>query len=246
MPLELPSDVEVCGLTWDQFLDWFRVHWRPGQHVALIGPTGAGKSTFATGILASRRYVLALDPKGGDSTLATLTEQGYQRLTQWPLPREAWDAISEGRPARYIVGHITRTMAQHDQLAGMLGRVLEDVFELGGFTVYCDEFQLLADRQMMGLGKKVELLLIAARDRGSSVLNSYQAPAWVPTAASRQATWLVLWPTRDLDVVKKLAAIGGRDWRTVWSAMQQMPEFHVLVIGRNPRMPMIVTKAPRR
>lgn len=242
-PVDLPTDRDVVGLTWDQFLDWFRIKWRPGQHIALIGPTGAGKSTFAVGILEHRRYVLALDPKGGDTTLSA---SGYQRLAEWPPPSEVWDAIAEGAPARFIVGFMTRSIPDRLRLIQLLRDTLEGVFEVGGFSVYVDEFQLLADRKMMNLAGLVEELLIAARDRAISVITSYQAPAWVPTAASRQATWIVLWPTRDIDVVKKCAAIIGRDWRMVWEAMLHLPVHHVLVAGRDPYAPLVITKAPRR
>ena len=54
----------VISAEWDLFLDWFKDNWHPGDHAALIGPTGEGKSTFAVGILGLRKWVLALDPKG--------------------------------------------------------------------------------------------------------------------------------------------------------------------------------------
>lgn len=234
---------EVRGMGWDEFLAFFKIKWRPGQHLALIGTTGCGKSTFACGVLESRRYLLALDPKGGDETLETLK---LPRLTKWPPPEKVFDAIAEGKAARFIVGPKVRTVDDRRRLVATLRDTLRGVFEAGGFTVYVDEFQLLADRKMMGLGPEVETLLVAARSKGISVVTSYQAPAWVPTAASRQATWVVLWPTRDENVVKALAAIVGRGWRLLWEAMEALPEHHVLIVGPNPREPMIITKAPRR
>lgn len=237
------SAPDIEGMAWPDFLDHFRIKWRPGQHVALVGPTGVGKSTFACGILAHRRYVLALDPKGGDSTLGTL---GYPRLTSWPPPERVFDDIAEGKPARFIVGNLLRTAGDAPTLRAVLKATLDGVFEIGGFTLYVDEFQLLADRKMMGLGSEVEQLLVAARDKGISVVTSYQAPAWVPTAASRQATWVALWPTKDENVIKILASNIGHNWRVLWSAMEQLPEHHVLVINQRPRVPMIVTSAPRR
>lgn len=239
----MPREVEVEGMPWNRFVPWFRRAWRPGEHMALVGPTGCGKSSFACGVLEHRQYLLALDPKGGDSTLATL---GYPRLTGWPLPSTVLDDIAEGRPARFIVGVIVRTAADMAALITLLGSVLDGVFETGGFTVYVDEFQLLADRKMMALAAKVELLLIAARDKGISVVTSYQAPAWVPTAASRQATWVVLWPTGDVDVVKRLANAVGRNWRVLWSAMEALPDFHALVVHKRPRTPLVITSAPKR
>lgn len=234
---------EVIGMAWDDFLEDFRVRWRPGQHVALIGKTGCGKSTFACGILQHRKYLLALDPKGGDSTLGTLN---LPRLLHWPPEGKVWDDVAEGKPARFVVGGKVRTAADRVGLRTLLRDTLNGVFELGGFTCYVDEFQILADRKMMNLATEVETLLVAARDKGVSVVTSYQAPAWVPTAASRQATWVVIWPTRDQNVVKALGAIVGRSWQMLWEAMQELPDHHVLIIGPNPRDPMIITSAPRR
>ena len=63
-------NLEIEALDWStEFLPWFQEAWKPGQHVALIAPTGAGKTTFAAGLLGLRKYVLALDEKGGDLSL---------------------------------------------------------------------------------------------------------------------------------------------------------------------------------
>ena len=70
--------VEALGWA-DEFKPWFAEVWEPGQHLSVIAPTGAGKTTFVGGLLDLRRYVLALDPKGGDSTLSGL---GYDRLAR--------------------------------------------------------------------------------------------------------------------------------------------------------------------
>src|SRR5271170_5004112 len=75
---------EVLGLKWDDFVNDFKAKWQPGEHISVIAPTGAGKTTFVAGILGLRRYVLALDPKGGDETLAGLR---YRRLDTWPGER---------------------------------------------------------------------------------------------------------------------------------------------------------------
>jgi len=226
----------------DTFLPWWGDAWQPGQHVALIGPTGEGKSTFAGGILGLRKWVLALDPKGEDETLSAT---GYQRLTRWPPPGKIRDGIAEGKPARLIIGGTTRTRAEMERLAKLMTEAIEGCRAEGGWTIYADEFQLLADRRMFGLDKEVEALLIAARSRGTSVVTAFQAPAWVPKAGTRQATFVVLWPTRDRVMIKTVAEAMGREWHELADAVDELPPFHVLVIPKRPRAPMVITHAPK-
>lgn len=232
----------VISAEWDMFLDWFADNWDPGAHVALIGPTGEGKSTFAVGILALRKWVLALDPKGEDETLAA---SGYERITAWPPPSRIRDEVAEGKPARLIVGGATRTQAEMDRLRELMEQAIEGVRAEGGWTIYADEFQLLADRRMYGLDKPVERLLIAARSRATSVLTSFQAPSWVPKAGTRQATFTVMWPTRDRVMIKTVAEAMGRPWHELADAVDQLPSYHVLVIPKRIRAPMVLAHAPK-
>lgn len=240
-PGELPG-ARVVAADWDMFLAWFKDEWKPGAHVALIGPTGEGKSTFAVGILSQRKWVLALDPKGEDETL---TASGYQRITAWPPSGKIRDAIAEGKPARLIVGGSTRTREDMQRLEDLMLRAVEGVRAEGGWTIYADEFQLLADRRMYGLDKEIERLLIAARSRGTSVVTAFQAPAWVPKAGTRQATFVVMWPTRDRVMIKTVGEAMGRQWHELAEAVDELPPYHVLVIPKRIRAPLVLTHAPK-
>ena len=70
-------------LPWEDFLPWWSDAWEPGQHVGIVGPTGSGKTTLEFGLCQTTDYVLAIDPKGGDQTLAA---SGWRRVTTWPPP----------------------------------------------------------------------------------------------------------------------------------------------------------------
>lgn len=236
-------DFDVVGMPWDAFLEMMRREWNPGQHMALIGHTGANKTSFACPLLEQRHYVLAFDPKGGDSTLATLR---WPRLLKWPMTKKQLDRIAEGYPARYIVGPKIMRSEERAAQQGLFQRVLTDTFDMGGWTEYVDEFQIAADKKMMNLAKEVETGLIAARDKKISVVTAYQAPAWVPSAAHRQASYLVLWPTRSQDVIKKFAEVVGRDFRQLVTLMRAMPKWHCLVATPDPFAPLIITSAPKR
>src|SRR5260370_37426165 len=105
---------EVYGIVWDRFLVALRRGstrplvraWQPGDHIALIGPTGEGKTTFAVGILGLRKWVFALDPKGEDTTLS---KSGYLRIKSLPPPRRIQQDAAEGKPAHLIIGGAART-----------------------------------------------------------------------------------------------------------------------------------------
>ena len=257
---QLDELAAVVGLPWDKFLSYMRWAWKPGQHVAMIGPTGEGKTTFAAGLLGQRRWVLALDPKGEDETL---TESGYERVATLPSVNRGplwrlqhWDAarqwdrienrIAEGLPVRIIVGGPARTDDQDAANQALMRKSFSYAREAGGWTVYVDEFELISSQRMFRLGPQVERMLISARRDRTSVVTSFQAAAWVSKHATRQARFAVIWPTGDRDMIKNVAQSMGRDWRQLAAGVDELPPFHVLVIPRGKSGgPLVCTSAPR-
>lgn len=235
----------VRGMGWAEFEAWFRLQWRPGEHVGLIGPTGTGKTTAAVAILPLRRYVLALDPKGGDSTLALA---GFRRLVEWPGARQMDRLLEQdeeaGRPSHFLVGPIVQNGRDRAKLIKAQRAALTDAFDMGGWSVYVDELQIATDKRMHDLGMEVETLLIAARNKGVSLVSAWQAPRWVPRAAADQATWLICWHTRDTDVVARLGEMAGRPRAEMRGMLKALEPHSVVVFGRDPRQPVIVTRAP--
>lgn len=249
----------VVGLPWDMFLRYMRWAWKPGQHIAMIGPTGEGKTTFASGLLGLRNWVLALDPKGEDETLSA---SGFERVTHlpgdqadlwwrlrhWQVSRQ-WDhihnRIAEGMPVRLIVGGPARTDLQDLANQDLMRRSFGYAREAGGWTVYVDEFELISSQRMFRLGPQVERMLISARHDGTSVITSFQAAAWVSRHATRQARFAVVWPTGARDMIKAIAESMGRDWRELAAAIDELPPFHVCVVPRGKNGgPFICTSAP--
>jgi len=236
-------NLEIEPLDWStEFLPWFKDAWKPGQHVALIAPTGAGKTTFAAGLLDLRKYVLALDAKGGDSTLDAMN---FDRLEKWPgtkpMTKKVEDNEKNGVASRFVIGNKARSESEIEQLSATLEKTLNDVYEMGGWTVYADELMLLTDHRLFGLRRQVDRLLIAARDLGVSFVSSFQAPKWVTPMAGNQATWIAVSYTRDVDVVNRLAEILGRPKNEIRGAIKGLEQYSWLIIGRNPREPIRVT-----
>lgn len=231
----------IVGMPFDRFLLWLKRNWEPGQHMAIIAPTGEGKTTFAVPVLNLRKWVMALDPKGMDDTLSA---SGFQRITELPLSRKHKKQIEEGQPLRLIIGGSNRTDEEELNLKELMHRALKDARQSGGWTVYADEFQVLADRRMFGLDKPVEKMLITARAAKSSVITSFQAYAWVPKASLRQCRFAVIGPTRDRQMIKGIAEAMGRDWQELVLMVDNLPKFYWIIIPRDVTAPVILTSPP--
>jgi hypothetical protein len=242
----VPRDAAPQAMRWPEFRAYFREHWSPGEHVAVVAPTGAGKTTFVGGILKDRRYVLAADPKGGDSTLAAM---GFRRLDKWPGEPKMLRIIDEderkGRASRFVVGPVVGRLEDREKLRKAISDSLDGAFGMGGWTYYLDELQVTADRRLMNLSGKVDNLLVSARDKGISVVLAFQQPKWVTSASLTQPTWIVTSYTRDRDTVARLSEILGRPRAEIQGALKGLDPYCWIVIGRDPRAPIIVTKPDR-
>jgi len=236
----------VEALRWDDFREWFGDAWRPGDHLSVIAPSGAGKSTLVGHLLDLRRYVLGLDPKGGDETISSLD---WPRLSDWPgerAMRRRLDADERhGVPSRYLVGPITNRGQDFPRLLKACGDALDSAYDMGSWTVYVDELQVLCDRRLMNLGGKAARLLISARSKAVTFVSSFQSPSWVISEAMRQPKWVAVSYTRDVDTVNRLAEIMGRDKAEIRGVISELEEHVWAVVGRNPREPLRLTKPPR-
>jgi hypothetical protein len=249
-------------LSWDDYLDWLKGKktsatvggqllplappWKPGQHAALIGPTGEGKSTHGVGMMGLRKWVVALDPKGEDETLQAA---GYERVLKMPpgrrQDRSIWKRVQDGQPVGLVVGFEPRTDDEDRAMHQLMREGVNWTRRTRGWTFYIDEFELLSSQRMFHLGPDIERMLITARRAGTSVVTSFQAPAWVSKHATRQASLCIMWPTRSRELIKTVAESMGRDWKTLSAAIDELPPFHSLTIPKQIRRPMVITSAPK-
>ena len=262
----LPADHfghHAVVLDWDtQFLPWtkgkHRAHdvlgetvplpdpWYPGRHWALCGVTGDGKTTHAVGLIRTRKWVVALDPKGEDETLEAA---GYIRVRSMPPPRkqdrEIWERVNNRQPVGIVAGFESKSDDDDEAMRKLMRETINWARRTRGWTLYVDEFELLSSQRMMKLGDYIERMLITARRAGTSVVTSFQNPAWVSKHAIRQAHATTVWQTGNKQTVVAIAESTGRDWRELAQAMDELPKFHSLTIPKDTRRPMIVTSAPK-
>lgn len=260
----------MVALTPDEFLRWARGElreiggvklgppWQPGQHFALIGKTREGKTNFAVWLLSElRQFILALDPKGEDESLSA---SGWARVTtvpggrrkparfsaEWKLWQDVEKRLAEGTgPVRLIVGQQSRTKAGDQANRLLMADAIEYARQAGGWSLYVDEHQILSDRRMYGLGEDIARQAISAARDKMSVIASMQYLAWVEKAATRQATLIAVWRTRDRDLIKLAATTAGRDWREIAAAVDELPKYWLLIITDELRAPMMMVRPPK-
>lgn len=242
-----PAGIQV--MPWDEFVVWWASVFEQGQHVGVIGPTGAGKSTLEIGLCDPiRQWVMGLDPKGGDDTLAG---SGWQRVTKWPLPLGIKADIKDGEPARLIIGKVANTRAQRTDNRRLLAQVVPAIWEQRNWTVIVDELQMLTDRRFFDLADDVVELLIAARNRGISVVSALQRVSVGQTTGGAsstvgdQVTWLAVAYTRDDRMVQRLAELLGRPRNECRALITSLPPHTWAIVGRDPRAPYVVTRPPK-
>jgi len=233
------SDFEA--LQWPDFLERMAEEWQPGEHWALIVPTGGGKTTFAGGLAKTRKYVLALDVKGGDKTLKRLK---WERLVKWPLTREQRNDIEDGKPMRLLVGNTGRDPVSKLKRFSLMHKVLQDVQVEGGWTLLATDLKLLTHPRFGGLWGEVEELILLARDAGVSVITDMQRPTGQPRESSDQATWLAVGPSRDTDASSRLGEMMGRSRAEMRAAVSELAalEHGFMVVNRRPNDPIIITR----
>lgn len=149
--------------------------WRQGEHLALTGRTGSGKTTLANVLLHARGYTLALRSKADDA----------------PLPgariRRASDFSSRPDVDRWLLD------PPYERQLVEFWNALETVWREGHWTVYCDELWYLTQLKQgtHRLGDRIDRLLTQGRSKKITVVCGAQRPVQISRFALSQATHIV-------------------------------------------------------
>lgn len=174
---------------------------RAGQHVAIVGPTGSGKTTLARVFLESRPYVVVIDSKG------ELDWPGW-KITSNP------DVISQVEASKIIYRPPYATL-QED-----VSELFLMIYEQGGWTVFVDEVYSLGRR----MGEYI-LLLTRGRSRGISVWTGTQRPRWLPLEAFTESKhWFIFRVFSKSDI----KAISDQTTPEVASEIGMLAPYHFL------------------
>lgn len=216
------SSLEVPSLTWTDFLSEFQ--WWQGEHLTLIGPTKSGKTTLGRELLRRARaerthpYQIITATKRRDEILDTFKPEGFVKMPRW----EIHDA--EVFPKAMLAPPL-KSASEKGKQADALREAMTFIYQQGGWLVFLDELKHIAG--YLKLEPEVELLLHQGRSAGITVVSAVQRPRHVPLMAYDQADHIFMWESRDRNIRKRLAEIGGKvDPDLIEYGLRRLPSRH--------------------
>lgn len=227
------GQLPMAVTAWDDFYAYLSREWAQGEHVALVGPTGRGKTTLGLAILPIRKWVTLVATKPKDRTVTNLRRAGWRVVRSWPPPIDA---------RRVILWPPWRSRADTHRQAVTIRHALDSIFAAGAWCVMLDDAQYLMDELHLATDTKVFLTM--ARSLGISMVLSTQRPRHVPVAIWNQSTHLFIYGTRDHDDLRRLGGLGGIDSKIIRQAVASLDLHQVLYVNTRTGA-MFITQAPR-
>jgi len=215
-------ELEVPSLSWSEFLDGFE--WYQGEHVTAIGPTKSGKTTLFRELMRRARrehthpWQVVTATKRRDEILDTFKPDGFVKMPSWQVhDAEVFSKVMLAPPLP--------SAKQKGRQADAIREALTSIYQQGGWLVLLDELKHLAD--YLGLEPEIELLLHQGRSAGITVISAVQRPRHVPLMAYDQADHVFMWESRDSNIRKRLAEIGGKtDPDLIMQGLSQLQSRH--------------------
>jgi ABC-type dipeptide/oligopeptide/nickel transport system ATPase component len=146
------------------------VAWQPGEHVAVVGDTGSGKTYLIAKLAMMRRYVAMLRTKPDD-----IEFPGFEQ-SQTSKAMAYWDA------SRVLIAPKLSLQAKE------VWHALRQTWEDGGWTTIVDELWYAEHR--LGLRNDIENLLTQGRSKDITMVVGMQRPSQVSRFAIAECTHL--------------------------------------------------------
>jgi energy-coupling factor transporter ATP-binding protein EcfA2 len=225
---------EAPRVPWDEFMT-DRFKWQQGEHVALIGPTGQGKTTLLTHLLPIHPYVVVFATKPKDESMDGLISTGY-----YPIKR--WQSLDPKKFPRRVLWPDAMTLDSVSTQRDVFHDAFNRIYREGGWTVAIDELWYV--NNILKLEMDVKTYLLQARALGISLLAATQRPAWVPLEVYDQSTHLFFWRDNDETNLRRLSGISFRSADLIRSVVADLERFQVLYINTRTGE-MLRTRSPK-
>ncbi|MGH3570863.1 MAG: hypothetical protein ACRDUW_03390 [Pseudonocardiaceae bacterium] len=191
--------------------------------MAMIGPTGGGKTTLALQLLEQRDFVCAFGTKPKDPVLDLLHKQkGFRKMKTWK------DYDPELVPKRLLWPDATDLYSMFRQQKEFR-KAMYSMYHQGGWCIYIDELWYIIHHLKLEL--EVRTFLQQARALHIPLVALTQRPAYIPLEVYDQSTHLFFWLDNDEHNLKRISGISYRSAKTVRELVSTLDQHQVLYVN---------------
>jgi len=232
---QLSDKSGVPFVPWEDFGNYFA--WRQDEHVALIGPTGAGKTTLALNLLPLRTYVTVLATKPRDETLDRFSKShDYVTLKTWK------HKLSAEKYPRRILWPDSRSLYAAEAQRREFQTAMASIYDQGSWCTYVDEGWILS--QPLRMQNELKTFLLQGRSMDLSLVLATQRPAWIPVEVYDQSTHLFFWRDNDETNLSRISGVSFGSSALIQRIVSQLERHEVLYINTRDNT-MLRTMSPK-